>query len=1106
MPRCIAKIERHPFLCEFFATTDIHTLQALDWQSHLTLSYKGIVSPPSPDTYNLLSLAIALEKPVHVAFLFKQLLAKASHDMAAADTLRTLIAQHDYAVFRTAVQNKDKESIAQILDFDRKHLWDMSSALGNQAFRLAAETGDVDLLITMIEEAYHHNGDIAVQNLIQSGGFWAYRVACAHGHTEVMQVLFDNAVKAKLTKDNLADMLGFNMAVEHAPLFQALANGHSDVFFWYLKFHTQDELAKIIFTHAHFYPCLFKQNHMAILDWLKTHYPSQIQDLLLRDGFAPFQIAASHGQTQTINWIVDNAPQARALMLRAGNQKYDAFAAFIAACKHGDLDCVKALLTHSDESDKLTMVTHAKHLAIKTAIASAHLPIVKRLWAEINTHDEARSFFLKEIVSYFKIAVKNGDMETLKWLNSLNQSAEILTQTMQNLDSITLACAHGHADMALYLYHELDDHLQQEFFTTGQWRAILKLACKEGATEIVQWLYQHEAVSMADFYAADTQDSQDKKNFLLALQGGHSDIVKVYLDHANADFIGQLSANDNLFFRTAYEADHDDIVDLLLHHSKIFAYAEMHTREYGLHAVNPFIEHFMQNILDRKAALEIEDPTGVFNLDASEENIVDVCFYIIKNCIRRNYNEDNINEQLNDYIRTLLMIPRVREMAHIGLSHGEDNELLKLALRLNNQEACGILMNIPQVYELAEANDFYRAEIVDNNLDLHALALNNESSMVPLSASEERLIKNVKKHYQAKMESCHIDGFAQGIPSVIEELRQYLEKTYLNHPATITLNGVEKALPLSYDALQVFRIDNQLSASQYQKALKAYYQHEAHTAWRYLSKPNYWMAPNASYVNVYELDPQLRYSTFEDYLPIIATFYLAASDNDETTLPKDEDYTLEGRLGLFVREIALIGRAHNWDSKKRRINQQGQLVEEEFDDLLGDKPSCFGGVKRRLFQSVLGHTMFKTLTKAKVQEELYFFVRNHFKNAINDSERPALLSAYHKYTTDLDPSGLAKLATLNISEAAQQDFIALMAKKYGEQFYEDKSFIKTIQRAFKLRNESDAHFANFCGLCQLKELLLPQSTVQNAQASQFFSQSSSTTTERQHSDVVTLDI
>ena len=73
------------------------------------------------------------------------------------------------------------------------------------------------------------------------------------------------------------------------------------------------------------------------------------------------------------------------------------------------------------------------------------------------------------------------------------------------------------------------------------------------------------------------------------------------------------------------------------------------------------------------------------------------------------------------------------------------------------------------------------------------------------------------------------------------------------------------------------RILPTLSQEEAKAAYQAYYQHKDHTAWRYLSKPNHWMHPHAGYVYISD-DHQTRWSTFEEYQPLIALLFLGATD------------------------------------------------------------------------------------------------------------------------------------------------------------------------------------------------------------------------------------
>lgn len=114
---------------------------------------------------------------------------------------------------------------------------------------------------------------------------------------------------------------------------------------------------------------------------------------------------------------------------------------------------------------------------------------------------------------------------------------------------------------------------------------------------------------------------------------------------------------------------------------------------------------------------------------------------------------------------------------------------------------------------------------------------------------------------------------------------------------------------------------------------------------------------------------QLRFSHQREWAWLVAV---------DAEVPPTDGYTLETRLDHFIDELAHIGRAHNWDNTRVKTDNEGTIIldaddnpiTEEYDNLEGDKPSCFFGVKRRLFQSVQGHPLLKMLTKDGIDEEL----------------------------------------------------------------------------------------------------------------------------------------
>lgn len=248
------------------------------------------------------------------------------------------------------------------------------------------------------------------------------------------------------------------------------------------------------------------------------------------------------------------------------------------------------------------------------------------------------------------------------------------------------------------------------------------------------------------------------------------------------------------------------------------------------------------------------------------------------------------------------------------------------------------------------------------------------------------------------------------------------------------------------------------------KACEAYYKNIYHTAYRYLSKPNYWMSEKALYVNISE-DGKEKWSTFEEYKTIICMFYLAAKDSN---YPAIDGHTLESRVENFIRELALIGRAHNWDQV--RFNSLGS---EEYDDLEGDKPSCFSGVKRRLFHSVLGHSLFKCLlTFDDIREELRSFMREHFADKITKDNIDILKKMWLKMCVTGETPEL--FFELNVSLEKQKQFIQDLEYKYKDKFSGDPRFIKYIQDSFLVNERCSCHLERFAGLVNFEHLLAIQ--------------------------------
>jgi len=184
-------------------------------------------------------------------------------------------------------------------------------------------------------------------------------------------------------------------------------------------------------------------------------------------------------------------------------------------------------------------------------------------------------------------------------------------------------------------------------------------------------------------------------------------------------------------------------------------------------------------------------------------------------------------------------------------------------------------------------------------------------------------------------------------------------------------------------------------------------------------------------------------------------FFLAAGD---------EDYG-QGELAIdqFIDELAHINRAHNWDNTRTNT----QSLEEEYDDLTADKPSCTSGMKRRSFQSVPGHPLLKPLTKDMINFELGDFIRSHCQHMLRSNQGELFRKAWHGYVAEPNPDDLATLKALDISVEQHQTFLATLTQKYGEQFSEEPHFVNQVNHVLALPPQNEAQVINCSGLARI---------------------------------------
>jgi hypothetical protein len=614
----------------------------------------------------------------------------------------------------------------------------------------------------------------------------------------------------------------------------------------------------------------------------------------------------------------------------------------------------------------------------------------------------------------------------------------------RDYEAYCLAAFHGHLNVLKHMEEKAPD-LILEMIKAGLYTAYRSAASK-GHLDVLKHMEEKAPDLMLDMIEAS-----DYWAYCAAAEGGHLDVIKHLEEKAPDLILEMIKARGYEAYQAAAFNGHLDVVNHMLLFPDCFSYAEMHEREYGEKYVHPFVENQLANLRSQRQSVEAENPNAVFDLNNPET--AKLCFYMMRNLIRRN------NPALMDDLRFLLGIPAVKALAHTAVTPNEENELLRLAMNVGNNEAAGLLLTIPAVHQLAQQHGFYRAE-ARGQLDLRALARDNESSMRSLTQGEQKRLKTAIEKYQPMIK-------AAGINNIMDDLRNTLIERYNENPATVLVNGKTISLPVEWDD---FRKLN-LKGEAYEQALIAYYKDDNHTALRYLSKPNHWMNERASYVNI---DPATneRWSTFEEYQPLISMLYLGAFDKSTEAI---DEHTYEGRRNHFINELAHIGRGHNWD--KTRINAKGQ--EEEYDDLTADRPSCYSGVKRRLFQSVLGHPLLTLLTVDIISQDVKAFVHAYFKELINDDNRDVFKSAMDTMANDIDADYekiSVPLKKLDIPEKQIDEWVNALSKKYGRQFDDDPTFKNYVITTLSLSSgpipeTMNSHFSKLYNFAKLNTLL-----------------------------------
>ena len=646
----------------------------------------------------------------------------------------------------------------------------------------------------------------------------------------------------------------------------------------------------------------------------------------------------------------------------------------------------------------------------ETAIANGHLEIADYL--EVTAPKTLQKLLTRKEYKLSREAAQKGQVGVLRYIAEKVPGSLKEMIDAKKFELFRRAAASGALDVLRYIEEKAPKRLQK-MIEAKKFEAF-RGAAQSGDLDVLRYLEEKAPGRLQEMIAAENFNA-----YLGAIQLGHLDVV-LYLE-------GKVPVQQRQRMITAkefntfgglvfYSTGNLEIINHLMTHASNYSYAERHTVEPIFHGyVTRHTEDFLDRLQQQITDFERDHPHGVFDFasgDAAKDAHQALYGYYVLRHLIRQLNDNRFGDAVYGKITRLLEIPSIKDLllrnvtqTSLPADHPlgvfdfaqQPNELLRLAINCQDERVTQQLLSIPAVRAEAERHGFYADA---GGLDLAALARDRESSMTGLTPEEEKLLAKIERAYKPAILE-HQDG----VEGVLNDLREDAKNAFLaqenlsKRQVTLREGQLTLDLPFEYEAFLELTQRHALSDEEIQKAKTVYYDNIYHTAWRYIAKPNPWMDQNASYVYVNDARTE-RWSTFEEYRPFIAFLYLAAKD--ETRPPTEKDSTVQDRVTLFMRALALINRQHNWDERRVRYadkdkkipkrDTKGAVLTEEFDDGKGDRPSCYSGVKRNLFQALIGHPLYKPLNAKLVTEFIQTEIWAHYVELLKGRSREDLIA------------------------------------------------------------------------------------------------------------------
>ncbi len=777
------------------------------------------------------------------------------------------------------------------------------------------------------------------------------------------------------------------------------------------------------------------KGHKAVVMLLLQNGATAVINQADKYGYTTFHMACYTGHEAVVRLLLQQGADI--------NQANDnGYTPLHIACSQ-DYEAVVALLLQQD-GIRINLRSNFGRTPFFTAIKSARGRKAATLLLEVlyqtrKGYSQIKAVMKKDGLEADKIAFVKSHVKNLNQVKAAKQLAFAATNQGQFIQ----ACAKGQLRQVKKLFTTpgVDINAPCAYHETALFKA-----CAEGRTNVVKFLLRQKGIH------SHQADNAGQTPLHIACADGHTKVVKLLLTHDYIDV--NLRDNDgDTPLKIARQGGHSVIIKLLLGRADIiidaasFDYLEQHQQEYG-----QYIDWYTQNDLAQlQKAIETfhqHHPNEVFDFPRDDAGNPDAepslkGYYILRYLIRCSQ-ANSLSELANhldilENINRLLTIPSIKTLVitnaigcHMPDNYrdrgqpryrfaSQTNELLRLAQSVGHEGIVMRLLDIPAIREATENNHYYQGEAAD---DLREVAQNRESSMRALTPQEQASVAQIEAAYKETIKN------QGGASKVMTALKQILKKRYLadKESRTVILGNASYLLPFEWDKLQLLLEEHKVTPEQRQTILAVYYKNNNHTAYRYFSKPNRWMSDNAYYVNG---DRNGCWSTFEEYQTLMAYLWVAA--NDDSQPPREANITVADRVDLFIRQIALLNRAHNWDKHRRVMDALGNLVVEEYDDVEGDKPSCYSGVKSRLFQALLYHPIYEILDKSVTQQFIKDAIHQHYTKILNDNtveELQILQTAVGNYFIEFKTT--LELETLAFTDMQRSTIKATFINHYGE--------------------------------------------------------------------------